>query len=400
MQLRRPRQRLTRAVAASFITAGAVVAIFPAGVSAAAVPETSAPPCEAWTGGGQPPDPGGTDHDNFLRGVAVLSPCNAWAVGDYDPTQTLIVHWDGAAWTQVPSPNPGTLASLNAVSPVSASNVWAAGQYFDGTGYRTLIVHWDGSAWTQVPSPNAGAGINNLVAVRGTSATNAWAVGYFNNNGNKSQTLILHWNGSAWTRVPSPDPSGPALDQELTSVSGTSAQDAWAVGFYYNGSFDKSMILHWNGTAWKQVKSPNPGSQGTFLYGVRGSSPSNAWAAGYSYNGTADKTLILHWNGSAWKQVTTPNPGGSAQNNDLDAVAVTPAGDAWAAGEFATGTGMRTLVLHWTGSAWRREATPSFGGSVIDDSLTAVGGSPDGSVWAVGHYFNGAVEQTLAIHCC
>jgi hypothetical protein len=200
--------------------------------------------------------------------------------------------------------------------------------------------------------------------------------------------------------VKSPNPGGPARDQELTSVASVSAKDAWAVGFYYNGGFDQSIILHWNGTAWTQQKSPDPGSQGTFLQGVRASSPTNAWAVGSSYNGTADKTLIVHWNGSAWKQVKTPNPGGSAQNNDLLAVAVTPTGDAWAAGQFATGTGMRTLVLHLDGPAWRWEPTPSFGDSVIDDTVTAVGASPDSSVWAVGSYYTSTGYQTFAIHCC
>src|SRR5215472_10205662 len=115
MQPQRPHRRRARAVAASFLTAVAVTAISGAGVtaiaragtSAATAPKAEAAPCEAWTGGGQPPDPGGTDHSNYLQSVAVLSPCNAWAVGDYDPTQTLIVHWNGSAWKQVKTPNPG-----------------------------------------------------------------------------------------------------------------------------------------------------------------------------------------------------------------------------------------------------------------------------------------------------
>ena len=308
MQPRRPHQRRTRAVAASFLAAVAVTAISGAGVTAnagadaaaATAPKASPAPCEAWTGGGQPPDPGGTDHNNYLSGVAVLSPCNAWAVGEYEPTQTLIAHWDGTAWTQVPSPDPGTEASLRAVAPVSPSDIWAVGEYNDGTALRTLIVHWNGAAWKQVPSPNvSGTTVDNLVAVRATSATDVWAVGSYTNSNNVSQTLIVHWDGSAW------------------------------------------------------------------------------------------------------KQVKTPNPGGSAQNNDLMAVAVTPGGDAWAAGQFATGTGMRTLVLHLDGSAWRWEPTQSFGDSVIDDTVTAVGASPDSSsVWAVGSYYTSTGYQTFAIHCC
>src|SRR5215469_14232071 len=94
MQLRRPHQRLARAAAVMNETAVTATAICPAGASAAAVPAIAvagaagAAPCEAWTGGGQPPDPGGTDHNNYLGSVAVLSPCNAWAVGEYAPAQT------------------------------------------------------------------------------------------------------------------------------------------------------------------------------------------------------------------------------------------------------------------------------------------------------------------------
>jgi hypothetical protein len=400
MRPRQPIQRLAWAVAVSSITAAAVAGFATAGAPAATIRAAGVAPCVAWTGGEQPPDPGGSVNNNTLWGVAVLSPCNAWAVGDYDPGQTLIVHWDGASWTQVPSPDPGTPSRLFGVHALSASNVWAVGEYFDGSIDKTLIVHWDGSAWTQVPSPNAsGATQNVLKAVRGSSATNVWAVGYFVNSNNVDQTLILHWNGTSWKQVPSPDPSGPALDQELTSVASSSAQDAWAVGFYYTG-LDKSMILHWNGSSWKQVTSPNPGSQGTFLYGVRSTSASNAWAVGSAFNGTADKTLIAHWDGSAWTQVKTPNPGGATQNNDLNAVAATTATDAWAVGEYGTGTGTRTLALHWDGSAWTQVTTPDLGGSSIDDSLTAVGASTAGSVWAVGRYYNGAVDQALAIHCC
>jgi hypothetical protein len=46
-------------------------------------------------------------------------------------------------------------------------------------------------------------GINQLNAVAATSATDAWAVGNYS-SGSASGTLILHWNGSAWTQVPSP----------------------------------------------------------------------------------------------------------------------------------------------------------------------------------------------------
>src|SRR5690348_5636407 len=103
MRPRRSVPRLTGAVAASVITAAAVAGVSMAGAPAAAFTAAVVTPCVAWTGGSQPPDTGGDSEQNHLGSVAVLSPCNAWAVDYADPGQTLITHWDGAGWTQWPS---------------------------------------------------------------------------------------------------------------------------------------------------------------------------------------------------------------------------------------------------------------------------------------------------------
>lgn len=83
-----------------------------------------------------------------------------------------------------------------------------------------------------------------LTGVAATSARNAWAVG--GTNGGK--TLIAHWNGTAWKRVPSPSPPG----AQLHGVAATSATNAWAVGNTHpSRDVYKIVILHWNGTTWK-----------------------------------------------------------------------------------------------------------------------------------------------------
>jgi hypothetical protein len=67
------------------------------------------------------------------------------------------------------------------------------------------------------------------------------------------------------------------------------------VGFYAKGTARNSLILHWNGTKWAQVASPNPGPS-NFLYAVAASSASNAWAVGQftaSINGT-DQNFAIH----------------------------------------------------------------------------------------------------------
>jgi hypothetical protein len=99
------------------------------------------------------------------------------------------------------------------------------------------------------PTPNVGPDDNYLNAVAATSAANAWAVGRYY-DGTEWQTLIEHWNGVTWTVQPSPDPAGPAGDNELTAVTATSPSNAWAVGYHAEGTTDVPLIEHWDGAAW------------------------------------------------------------------------------------------------------------------------------------------------------
>ena len=149
----------------------------------------------------------------------------------------------------------------------------------------------NGTAWKQVPSPSG-----FLSGVAATSAS-AWAVGYTS----RVKTLVVRWNGTAWKQVPSPSPSSGGLADFLFGVAATSASSAWAVGDISCGCGPGiSLILHWNGTAWTRVPSPTPGG-GTILRGVAATSATDAWAVGYSGSGIGPtKTLILRWNGKTW----------------------------------------------------------------------------------------------------
>ena len=71
------------------------------------------------------------------------------------------------------------------------------------TSYRTLTEHWDGSAWSVVSSPSVGPETNLLFSVDAVSANDIWAVGFYYVAG-LGQTLILHWDGSTWGRRSQP----------------------------------------------------------------------------------------------------------------------------------------------------------------------------------------------------
>jgi hypothetical protein len=379
-------------------------------------PAAAVPACQTWTA--VPPLNPGTQ-DNELESVNVLSGSDAWAVGvshDAGPEQTLTEHWNGSSWSVVPSPDPGGgNNSLFAVRGASPDDVWAVGNFEDTSGpsavAKTLILHWDGTMWSQVTSPSPGKEFNELNAVRVVSASDVWAVGSFSSGGGSTRSLILHWNGTVWKRVTSPNP---AIVNNLSWVTSTSSTDVWAVGLLSNStnltrrpltpgthigaSADpKTFIVHWNGTKWSQVASPSPGSF-DFLQGVGATSTSNAWAVGTtSANRSNDQTLIMHWNGTAWKRVTSPNPGGSSADNELSGLATTATNNAWAVGSFDdSSNNQQAFIARWDGSSWQQVQISTTGTS---SALFGVGASSSGNAWAVGSDVSGTTGQTLALHC-
>ncbi len=138
------------------------------------------------------------------------------------------------SWSGAQPPSPGTsdntLFSTTVLSPCDA---WAVGFAFSGGADQTLIEHWNGSAWKIVPSPDPGSANNSLASVRAVSATNIWAVGSFS-DGTVSEALILHWDGHSWGQFENPDPGSTA--NELSGVRAVSASDVWAVGSFGNGT--------------------------------------------------------------------------------------------------------------------------------------------------------------------
>ena len=332
------------------------------------------------------PNPGG---NNTIVGVSATSATDAWAVGYYRNESThiddtLILHWNGRRWSQVESPNPGKYRNrLSGVSADSATDAWAVGLSNFKTGARSIILHWDGSAWSRVKIPRS-----YLSGVSVDSAGDAWAVG----------SAILHWDGTAWSKVKNPHPGRGGI---LLGVSADSAGDAWAVGRYRKATThaDESLVLHWNGLSWSRVEAPSPGRHLSELDGVSAESPTDAWAVGYYENAPTRAEhfhpLILHWNGSAWSRVNSPNPGVMSL---LDGVSARSRTDAWAVGlSWANGVRTNSLILHWNGTAWSKAKSPSPGDT---NPLFGVSARSGTDAWAAGTYYNDDrfSDETLILH--
>jgi hypothetical protein len=253
----------------------------------------------------------GVDNNN-LYAVTAITSSDVWAVGT-SGDETLVEHWDGSRWSVVASPGIGI---LNGVDALASNDIWAVGTALIGSETRTLVEHWDGSSWSIVPSPNV-LSINGFSGVTAVSSNDVWAVGAsyeFLEGGNSSHTLIEHWDGSAWSVVPSPDVG------TLYGIDAIASNDIWAVGTALIDSESRTLVEHWDGSSWSVI--PSPGSDA--LVEVAAIASNDVWAVGFSFG-----TLIEHWDGSAWNIVPSPS---SNIMDSLNGVAAVSSNDVWAVG--------------------------------------------------------------------
>jgi hypothetical protein len=297
----------------------------------------------------------------LVAGVAVAAlvwPAVSAAALNLEPGKTLVEHLIGSKWVTVGSPSPAGGDSLADVDAITASDAWAVGVHGKGQKGHPLIERWDGSTWTVVATPKTSGG-SALFGVVDIASNLAFAVGVQGNG----QPLVEQWDGSAWTIVAAPSVSGGSL----RAVDAVSPTDVWAVGAA-NGT--ATLTEHFDGNQWSVVASPSP--KGSRLAGVVAIATDDVWAVGATglTPGKLPKDLTERWDGSKWSVVASPNPDG---NGGLSGVAARGK-DVFAAGTFLNSAGcQRTLVLHWTGSAWKQAKTPNP--FRCDNELLAIAGS-------------------------
>ncbi len=282
-----------------------------------------------------------------------------------------------AAWGVVPSPNKGDLENeLAGLTIAGVDDIWAVGRYNSGrpptvTGRDTLALHWDGTTWIIVSTPNPtwpGADYFTLEDSVAVAPHRVWAVGFAQDFSSlRSTTLAELWDGARWRSVPTPNPGGESLPNVLNAVDSASPTAIWAVGGF--GFPERGLILRWNGSRWRAVRNPCR----VELLGVDVVTASDVWAVGSS--------RICHFDGTRWERVPSPRPDGEAYI--LQAVSGTWPDDAWAAGYrvFQDGEHVSAapLVEHWNGSGWTLVA-----GFVPGETLNGVLALGPDDVWIVG----------------
>jgi Carboxypeptidase regulatory-like domain len=343
----------------------------------------------AW---GTEPVPAGLG-DGVLNAISVGSASNIWAVGQKEVLwhrYSLTLHYDGSSWTVVPSPQADGL-HLEDVVTVGPGDAWAVGWSGSPSSLddRSMALHWDGIAWTVLPTPQpGGTSVDRLFAVDAAATDDVWATGVYWDDRAAEHSVILHWDGSAWRRVPLGLPrltssARGACDTYggLTGITVVSPADVWAVG--------DATTCRYDGARWTEVPSPQPRPEYNELSypleDVSAASPNDVWAVGARvlespWGNPVWDTLAEHWDGASWTRVTALPVGQVLLG--VDAVA---ANDAWAVG----GDDYGPMIVHYDGASWSRVATPEANRA---GRLAGIGSAaPD--LWAAGSYEEGALIE-------
>lgn len=229
---------------------------------------------------------------NYLYGVTALAHDDVWAVGKAGD-QAAILHWDGSTWSTTAVPA-FAYSALYSVEGAASDDVWAVGSQGYDNRY-TWALHWDGSAWSVVNTPNPAGYENALQSLSVVSQDDIWAAGWSTAGGSVYSGTILHWDGTLWSVSPisgtegaegikaSPETTG---SFQLFGIDSESSTRAWAVGWGLDFTNRKNVILKWDGSTWTRYPSPNQSSFFNESFSVTAAAPGEVWAGGSTGTGS------------------------------------------------------------------------------------------------------------------
>jgi hypothetical protein len=333
----------------------------------------------------------GSSFGGFLNDVTCVSAADCWAFGQDSAQHAVAEHWNGSAWTRVglASP-PGAISTyLPSVSCVSATDCWAVGQYQKAARMLAYAEHWNGTAWSPVTVPvPTGSLVSLLISVSCVSANpdlttpataaSCWAVGA------GLPTFMERWNGHAWTTVLTPGLGSQANPERVACVTAT---DCWLSGMHGNGSTGGTLIGHWTGKAWTAVRTPTSHVPADALTGISCQVTACMTVGSHGYN----HPLAQRWNGSAW----TVTPTGAAAAILYGVACVSPQ-DCLAVGGTNAGNG-QVFGERWSGSRWHvvPAATPH---GAITASLVGMACVTMTDCWGTGSWVHGPAGRSLIEH--
>jgi hypothetical protein len=243
--------------------------------------------------------------------VAATAGKRAWvfAWGEYaelGTSELSAVEWTGTSWSSVHN-FPGS-PSLGAAIASGPDDVWG----FGTTGSRNQTpwaVHYNGKSWSQVTIPVS------VSQASGSAVAGDWVTGTV--AAQPRRVEILHWSKGAWRNVPLPAISVPKGGQMLPGfIAAATDASVWAsllVGPPTGTGHVTTVLLHWNGTAWSKVPLP----KGVNVYGLASDGHGGSWVASYTVNepGVLLAGLVMyHYSYGHWTRVAVPVKSGFVTN--------------------------------------------------------------------------------------
>lgn len=137
--------------------------------------------------------------DSSLADISSVGRDDVWAAGSYEvlspqvgeETFTLTEHWNGEHWSIVSSPSPGGDSLLKGVAVVSGKDAWAVGS--SAAGEAGLVLHWNGSDWTQVHENYYHDATTLLFGVSAPSANDVWSSGVLVGQGTGGNRTVAEY---------------------------------------------------------------------------------------------------------------------------------------------------------------------------------------------------------------
>jgi len=209
----------------------------------------------------------------------------------YNP-QGVILRYDGANWSDVSGPvfNPPVSSFRYNDAWGVGHDLFVAGSLDRGTPATSLLVHFDGAEWSQMPVPDLWDH-PQFTALAGTSPSDVWAIGWAFKceDCNNVTSIVLHYDGSAWSE------SLTSGFDEYNGIYAIAPNDVWiAASNELSGSLDPwpPLLFHFDGISWsRQELSTFPNA---VLTDVWGSSSSDVYALG---------SALLRYDGTSWRTI-------------------------------------------------------------------------------------------------
>ncbi len=290
--------------------------------------------------------------------------------------------WNGSSWSSAKSLGHEN-NFVNGVSCTASSFCAAVGSYGTIGFEETFAVHWNGTSWSLVGTPNPSLEENSLRGVSCTSSTACTAVG---ESSYGAETLAIRWNGTSWSTQTTPSPG--SSTNILNGVSCSSSTHCVAVGRKVSGESETTLAMTWNGTSWSTQTSPNPtGALSTSTEAVSCTSSTACTAVGVYQAANGPLPFAMRWNGTTWSLQSVKLPS-ETNFGWLNGVACVSSTFCMAAGAYEKlGKGTFTMAQKWDGTSWTAEKPPNPGTSF--NELNAISCSASNWCDAAGSYVNG-----------